>query len=81
MPHYARMLSCLSRVRLYVTLWTAAHQAPLSTGFSRQEHWRGLPFPSPTAMLQGHIGRSGGVEPVMNVTSGWEGVAAGPSPF
>ena len=26
--------------------WTAAHQAPLSTGFSRQEYWRGLPFPS-----------------------------------
>ena len=29
----------------YATLWTVAHQAPLSTGFSRQEHWRGLPFP------------------------------------
>ena len=30
-----------------MTLWTAAYQAPLSTGFSRQEHWSGLPFPSP----------------------------------
>ena len=30
-----------------VTLWTATHQAPLSTGFSRQEYWSGLPFPSP----------------------------------
>ena len=29
------------------TLWTAAHQAPMSMGFSRQEYWRGLPFPSP----------------------------------
>jgi len=29
-----------------VTLWTAAHQAPPSTGFSRQEYWSGLPFPS-----------------------------------
>ena len=29
------------------TLWTAAHQAPPSTGFSRQEYWSGLPFPSP----------------------------------
>ena len=29
------------------TPWTAAHQAPLSMGFSRQEHWSGLPFPSP----------------------------------
>ena len=30
-----------------VTSWTVAHQAPLSTGFSRQEHWSGWPFPSP----------------------------------
>ena len=44
----ACMLSRFSRVRLYATLWTAAHQAPLSTGFSRQEHWSGLPFPSPS---------------------------------
>ena len=37
----------LSRVRLFVTPWTVAHQAPLSMGFSRQEYWSGLPFPSP----------------------------------
>ena len=37
----------LSRVRLFVTPWTIAHQAPLSMGFSRQEYWSGLPFPSP----------------------------------
>ena len=37
----------LSRVRLFATLWTVAHQAPPSMGFSRQEHWSGLPFPSP----------------------------------
>ena len=36
-----------SRVRLFVTLWTVAHQAPSSMGFSRQEYWSGLPFPSP----------------------------------
>ena len=36
-----------SRVRLFSTPWTVAFQAPLSTGFSRQEHWSGLPFPSP----------------------------------
>ena len=30
-----------------VTPWTAAHQAPLSMGFSRQEYWSGLPFPTP----------------------------------
>ena len=34
----------LSRVRLLVTPWTAAHQAPLSMGFSRQEYWSGVPF-------------------------------------
>ena len=41
------LLSHFSRVRLCVTVWTAAHQAPLSTGFSRQEYWCGLPCPSP----------------------------------
>ena len=41
------LLSCYSRVRLCVTPQTAAHQAPPSLGFSRQEHWSGLPFPSP----------------------------------
>ena len=41
------MLSHFSRVQLYVTLWTVAHQAPLSVGFFRQEYWSGLPFPSP----------------------------------
>ena len=37
----------LSRVRLLATPWTAAHQAPPSMGFSRQESWSGLPLPSP----------------------------------
>ena len=37
----------LSYVLFFATLWTAAHQAPLSVEFSRQEFWRGLPFPSP----------------------------------
>ena len=37
----------LSRVQLFVTPWIAAHQAPLSMGFSMQEYWSGLPFPSP----------------------------------
>ena len=37
----------LSRVRLLATSWTAAHQAPPSMGFSRQEYWSGLPLPSP----------------------------------
>ena len=41
------LLSHFSRVWLCVTPETAAHQAPPSLGFSRQEHWNGLPFPSP----------------------------------
>ena len=41
------LLSCVSHVRLCATPWTAVHQVPLSLGFSRQEHWSGLPFPSP----------------------------------
>ena len=41
------LLSRFSRVRLCATPQMAAHQAPLSLGFSRQEHWSGLPFPSP----------------------------------
>ena len=41
------LLSRFSRVRLCATPETAAHQAPPFLGFSRQEHWNGLPFPSP----------------------------------
>ena len=37
----------LSHVQLFATLWTVAHQAPLSMGFSGQEYWSGLLFPSP----------------------------------
>ena len=42
------LLSHFSRVRLCATPQTAAHQAPPSLGFSRQEHWSGLPFPVPS---------------------------------
>ena len=41
------MLSHLSHVQLYATLWTVAHRAPLSMGFSKQEYWSQLPCPSP----------------------------------
>ena len=40
-------MKSLSRVQLLVTPWTAAHQAPPSMGFSRQEYWSGVPLPSP----------------------------------
>ena len=41
------MLSHFSRVWLFATPWTVAHQAPLSVGFSGQEYWNGFPLPSP----------------------------------
>ena len=41
------MLSHFSHVRLFATIWTVAHQAPLSMGFSRQEHWNGMSCPPP----------------------------------
>ena len=47
----------------FLTLWTIAHQAPLSMGFSRQEYWSGLPIPSPGDLP------NPGMEPVSPVTS------------
>jgi len=46
-PLCACMLSKLQLCRLFATLWTVASQAALSMGFSRQEYWSGLPWPSP----------------------------------
>ena len=45
-------MKSLSRVRLLVTPWTAAYQAPPSKGFSRQEYWSGLPLPAPGVHAQ-----------------------------
>ena len=42
---YACMLTHFSHVRLFATLWTVVHHAPLSMGFLRQEYWSGLPCP------------------------------------
>ena len=44
-------MKSLSHVRLFETPWTAAHQAPPSMGFSRQEYWSGVPLPSPVSVL------------------------------
>ena len=46
-PHRWFGAQSLSCVRVFATLWTVAHQAPLSMGFSRQEYWSGLPYPCP----------------------------------
>ena len=45
----------LSRVQLLATPWTAAYQAPLSMGFSRQEYWSGVPLPSLYFPSRGHL--------------------------
>ena len=52
------MLSCFNRIQLFLTLWTVVHHVPLSMGFSRQEYWSGLPFPSPEDLP------NPGIEPV-----------------
>ena len=57
----------LSRVRLGATPWTAAHQAPLSMGFFRQEYWSGLPCPPP-----GHL-PDPGIESVSPASPAWAG--------
>ena len=41
----------LSRVQLFATPWTAAYQAPVSMGFSRQEYWSGMPLLSPPSSI------------------------------
>ena len=52
------LLSHFSRVRLCVTPQTAAHQAPPSLGFSKQEHWSGLPFPYPMHESESEVAQS-----------------------
>ena len=47
----------LSRVRLFATPWTAAYHTSLSMGFSRQDYWNGLPFPSPEDLPNPRIKR------------------------
>ena len=46
------MVKSFSYVRLFVTPWTVAYQAPPSIGFSRQEYWSGVPLPSPKTSLR-----------------------------
>ena len=62
-----KKVKSLSCVQLFVTPWTVAHQAPLSRGFSRQEYWSGLPFPSP-----GHL-PDPGIEPKSLMSPALEG--------
>ena len=60
------MSQSLSRVRLFATPWTIAHQAPLSMEFSRQEYWSGLPFPPAGGLLDSGIELGFPVSPVLS---------------
>ena len=63
------VLSHFSHVQLFATLWTVAHQAPLSMGFCRQEYWSGLPFHSPGDLPDPGIKPTPPVAPALQVDS------------
>ena len=62
------VLSPFSCVQLFATLWTVAHQAPLSMGLSRQEYWSQLPFPSPRELPDTEFTLRSFMSPVL---AGW----------
>ena len=71
------VLSHFSHVRLFMTLWTIARQAPLSMGFSRQEYWSGLPCPPPGDLPDPGIEPISLISPVLvgglfTTTATWE---------
>ena len=59
------MPSCFSPVQLFRTLWTVAHQAPLSIAFSKQEYWSVLSFPSPGDLSDPGIEPTSSVAPAL----------------
>ena len=59
------MLIRFSHVRLFVTVWTVANQAPVSMGFSRQEYWSGLPCPPPGDLSDPGIKRGSLMSPAL----------------
>ena len=64
------LASCtLNRVPLFATLWTLAHQAPLSMGFSRQEYWSGMPFSPPGDLPNPGNEPASPLSPVLQVDS------------
>ena len=62
-------MKSLSRVQLFATPWTVACQAPPSLGFSRQEYWSGLPFPSPGDLPHPEIEPMSLVSPALQADS------------
>ena len=69
----------LSHVQLFATPWTVAHRASLSVGFPRQEHWSGLPSPSPGDLLDPGMEPSSLVSPALadeffTTSAAWEAI-------
>ena len=71
---YACVLSFFIHVQLFATPWTAAHQASLSMGFSRQEYWSGLTFPP-----SGDVADPG-IEPISLLSLHWQACSLPPTP-
>ena len=63
------VLSCFSRVRLFATLWTVSHQAPLSIAFFTQEYWSGLLYPPPGDLPNPGIEPTPPVSPALQADS------------
>ena len=63
------VLSHFSCVQVFTTLWTVAHQAPLSMGSSREEYWSGLPCPPPGHLPDSGIKLSSTVSPALKADS------------
>ena len=66
---HACVLSHFTYVRLFTTLWTVAHHAPLSMGFCRQEYWSGFPCPPPGDLSDPGIKLASSVAPALQVDS------------
>ena len=71
------MISHFCYVQLFVTLWIVDHQAPLSTGLSRQEYWSGWPFTSPGDLLDPAVEPASLVSPTLadvffTTSASWE---------
>ena len=66
--------SVLSRVQLFATLWTTACQAPLPSGFFRQEYWSGLHFPPHSDLPEP------GIQPTSHVSPAFQGHSLSPEP-
>ena len=80
LPAKQSYVRVLSRVQLFGNPWTVAHQAPLPMGFSRQEHWSGLPFPTPEDIPDPRIEAASLVSPSLSgeffiISATWEALS------